>query len=290
MRTAGILLALILVTAASVAQVIPGPPPQGFPADIVFRSLERAYPGRVTIRPVGGASVLTVAGKDFDWAEGRLLPPDQKDHWADFAPQPFYDYPSQTPNVPAWSDQRIADAEVRLASRRTTAPRRESGFFDTLWGIYNRKTADAAQKRIRFFGIPVTLHRNLEAPLARVQAKLQAARTGDRTLDLFLRSLAELGGYNWRDIAETQSRSNHAYGVAIDLLPRYYAGKNPYWLWAPQERPGWFRTAWLARWEPHPAVVRAFESEGFVWGGKWLLFDTIHFEYRPEILILNGLR
>jgi hypothetical protein len=27
-----------------------------------------------------------------------------------------------------------------------------------------------------------------------------------------------------------------------------------------------------------------------VWGGKWMLFDTIHFEYRPEILILSGLR
>jgi hypothetical protein len=37
-------------------------------------------------------------------------------------------------------------------------------------------------------------------------------------------------------------------------------------------------------------VVRYFEDEGFVWGGKWLMFDTIHFEYRPEILVLNGLR
>jgi hypothetical protein len=34
------------------------------------------------------------------------------------------------------------------------------------------------------------------------------------------------------------------------------------------------------------AVVAAFERHGFVWGGKWLFFDTMHFEYRPEILIL----
>jgi hypothetical protein len=33
--------------------------------------------------------------------------------------------------------------------------------------------------------------------------------------------------------------------------------------------------------------VRAFESHGFVWGGKWLFFDTIHFEYRPELLLLS---
>jgi hypothetical protein len=28
---------------------------------------------------------------------------------------------------------------------------------------------------------------------------------------------------------------------------------------------------------------------GFIWGGKWLFFDTMHFEYRPEILILSGM-
>ena len=37
---------------------------------------------------------------------------------------------------------------------------------------------------------------------------------------------------------------------------------------------------------PPLAFVKAFEREGFVWGGKWLFFDTMHFEYRPEILML----
>ena len=38
-----------------------------------------------------------------------------------------------------------------------------------------------------------------------------------------------------------------------------------------------------------PSFVEVFEQHGFVWGGKWLYFDTIHFEYRPEALIYNGL-
>jgi hypothetical protein len=33
-------------------------------------------------------------------------------------------------------------------------------------------------------------------------------------------------------------------------------------------------------------VVRSFERHGFVWGGKWLLFDTMHFDYRPEVLLM----
>ena len=26
------------------------------------------------------------------------------------------------------------------------------------------------------------------------------------------------------------------------------------------------------------------EAEGFIWGGRWYHYDTMHFEYRPELL------
>ena len=26
------------------------------------------------------------------------------------------------------------------------------------------------------------------------------------------------------------------------------------------------------------------EKHGFIWGGKWYHYDTMHFEYRPEII------
>jgi D-alanyl-D-alanine carboxypeptidase-like protein len=29
-------------------------------------------------------------------------------------------------------------------------------------------------------------------------------------------------------------------------------------------------------------IVDIFERHGFIWGGKW--YDTMHFEYRPELL------
>ena len=31
-------------------------------------------------------------------------------------------------------------------------------------------------------------------------------------------------------------------------------------------------------------IVDAFEAEGFIWGGRWAHYDTMHFEYRPELL------
>ena len=31
------------------------------------------------------------------------------------------------------------------------------------------------------------------------------------------------------------------------------------------------------------AIVDAFEAEGFAWGGRWYHYDTMHFEWRPEL-------
>lgn len=30
-------------------------------------------------------------------------------------------------------------------------------------------------------------------------------------------------------------------------------------------------------------IVHIFEQHGFIWGGKWYHYDTMHFEYRPEM-------
>ena len=30
-------------------------------------------------------------------------------------------------------------------------------------------------------------------------------------------------------------------------------------------------------------LVNIFEKNGFIWGGRWYHYDTMHFEYRPEM-------
>lgn len=256
----------------------------------IFDAMAKAYPDRVRLgRPLDGPQIL-VNGSPFAWAEGRLLPYSDQSRWMEFAPQTFYDYPKEAPDVGTWDSERLADAEERLAARNSSSIHRDSSFFDALWGITGRASADAAQRKVRFLGLPVTVHKDIVDALSRVEHRLSESRKVDTSLDQFLKGLNRLEGYNWRAIAGTDSRSNHSYGTAIDVIPKSYGGKNPYWLWVSQGEDGWYRWAWLRRWQPHPGLVAAFEAEGFVWGGKWLLFDTIHFEYRPEILILNGLR
>lgn len=291
MRLAALLVFLAGTVAASLpAQSVAGFPSRFFTPDAVFRAFEISYPGLTATRTGRDGASITLGSQTFLWTEGRLLPQEKRAEWAEYAPQSFYEYPRDLPDVAGWSPERLAQTELRLADRVASNLRRDPTFFNTLWGIHNRASADAAQRKIRFLGLNVSVHKMLRAPLERIHAKLMAQREQDPKLKAFLKGLARLEGYNFRDIAGTQSRSNHAYGTAIDIIPKSYGGKNPYWLWAPQENSGWYRQAWKARWEPHPALVKAFEEEGFVWGGKWLMYDTIHFEYRPEILVLNGLR
>ncbi|MBX7259936.1 MAG: M15 family metallopeptidase [Candidatus Hydrogenedentes bacterium] len=88
------------------------------------------------------------------------------------------------------------------------------------------------------------------------------------------------GTFNWRPIAGTQRLSMHSFGAAIDFdLP---GNLSRYWRWDGKEA-GTYPSGVLED-DALGAVVRAFEKHGFIWGGKWGHYDTVHFEYRPELL------
>jgi hypothetical protein len=83
------------------------------------------------------------------------------------------------------------------------------------------------------------------------------------------------GTYNCRPIAATERTSMHAYGAAIDINDHF----GDYWLWT-KNKTG--RFSWTNRIPLD--IVGIFERHGFIWGGKWYHFDTMHFEYRPELI------
>ena len=82
------------------------------------------------------------------------------------------------------------------------------------------------------------------------------------------------GTYNCRAVADTGQPSPHSYGVAIDLNLAF----SDYWYWRPHGGPIAYRNRMPEE------IVAIFEKHGFIWGGKWYHFDTMHFEYRPELL------
>jgi hypothetical protein len=133
------------------------------------------------------------------------------------------------------------------------------------------------------------VHYSILEELALVEERILEAAKTSAEVRQWINRLDTLTGWNWRTIADTQSRSFHAYGAALDLLPRSYGGLQTYWLWTAENYPDWWAVPYERRSHPPEAVIRAFEEYGFIWGGKWLFFDTMHFEYRPEILLLSAM-
>jgi hypothetical protein len=77
------------------------------------------------------------------------------------------------------------------------------------------------------------------------------------------------GTYNCRTVADTGEPSMHSWGAALDINSAHA----DYWLWGH----GSSTTTIPAE------IIEIFERHGFIWGGKWSHYDTMHFEYRPEL-------
>lgn len=82
------------------------------------------------------------------------------------------------------------------------------------------------------------------------------------------------GVLSCRPVADSGKMSMHGYAAAIDLNLRY----SDYWLWAGRRKSIPYKN------RIPQEIVDIFERHGFIWGGKWYHYDTMHFEYRPELL------
>lgn len=106
---------------------------------------------------------------------------------------------------------------------------------------------------------------NASAQLQKVSDEL------DKLPEEYMKYLKKVDGtYYFRKIAKTERLSAHSYGIAIDLDTHY----SRYWQWDKTHN---FHN------EFPKEIVDIFEKHGFVWGGRWYHYDTMHFEYRPEL-------
>jgi hypothetical protein len=118
--------------------------------------------------------------------------------------------------------------------------------------------------------ISITSINGVDAQLRAVSAEIDALP------DKIKRAAYPIAGtYNCRAVADTGQPSPHGYGIAIDLNTTV----SDYWYWRPH------RGAIVYRNRVPAEIVAIFEKHGFIWGGIWYHFDTMHFEYRPELLV-----
>jgi hypothetical protein len=255
-----------------------------------MKALALGYPDRIgTAEFRGGDWAVPVRGVWYYYAEGRLLPEELRARAAEYDPQPFYSYPAELPPWKAPTAEEEERIRAQAQRRLQHPPRRSQHFFDALWRASSRAESWDRVKSLRFLGRPVYVHYSILEELALVEERILEESKTNAQVKRWVDSLDVLDGWNWRSIADTQSRSFHSYGAALDLLPKSTGNLETYWLWASRRQSDWWTVPYNRRFNPPEAVIKAFEAYGFIWGGKWMYFDTMHFEYRPEIFILSGL-
>ena len=179
----------------------------------------------------------------------------------------------ESPDLEDMFIERYHTGPIRKVQRAEEDPGRArvEALFMQRYGRSQAAVA-AALVPVDFVGNRVRVHRLVASAFRTVAARLVVLVQKKPELRGFL---SDIGGtFAWRPIAGTQRRSAHSYGIAIDLNVK----RAHYWRWR-------MNSAGMAWDNSYPQeIVDAFEAEGFIWGGRWYHYDTMHFEYRPELL------
>lgn len=214
-----------------------------------------------------------VEGNDLVWKDGSRMPIDEGQNKSDF---------DALLNSGDIKDQFYATYPL---GRNGQSPAknfdpgrvRNHAFFTKMYGDCQK--GEVTNKLVAITWLPshggqkllVTKVNNVAARLEAISAEL------DKLPHDFLKYLKPSSGtYNCRVIARTQRPSPHGLGIAIDIN----APQTDYWQWNKPGPDGIYAYKNHVPWE----IVEIFEKHGFIWGGKWYHYDSMHFEYRPEII------
>jgi hypothetical protein len=234
------------------------------PPDLAERldRLAKAYPD--TVAGVEGDTLVLKDGTRLPLSDGRsdksfdelLNKPDVGDMFA-------FDYPQGAPA--AQPPENFDPGRVRVEA-----------LFRALYGDCKKGTL-AKRRKIPWVpkhgggSVEFTTAQGADKALEAVSAEL------DQLPQSFKKYLAPSAGtYNCRAIANTDRMSMHSYAAAIDINTK----ETTYWQWVKPGADG------LYHWSNNipQEIVAIFEKHGFIWGGRWYHFDTMHFEYRPELI------
>ncbi|CAA6824319.1 MAG: Unknown protein [uncultured Aureispira sp.] len=153
---------------------------------------------------------------------------------------------------------------------------RVEDFFLKMYGE-NKEAVRKNLVEIDFLGskLLVTQINSIDQKLIQIAKELAK----DSALKKYVETVG--GTFNWRKIAGTERLSMHSFGMTIDLNVKY----SNYWRWAVSDKTEEGKRPIIYKNRIPLKIVQIFEAQGFIWGGKWYHYDTMHFEYRPELLI-----
>jgi hypothetical protein len=218
-----------------------------------------------------------IEGGSLVWRDGTRMPIDDgkgEKPFADWLDHPdikdmlAVPYPPGDPTAPPAKDVDPGRA-------------RNEAFFNKVYGDCSKGEVEKNLTTVAW--LPKKTGQKLPFNKANGAAKALDAVSNDldelpAKFDVYL--FPSAGTYNCRVIAGTNRVSAHGQGIAIDIALKH----SDYWRNASPAKDGSYAYKNAIPME----VVRIFEKHGFIWGGKWHHYDTMHFEYRPELLGAPG--
>jgi hypothetical protein len=250
-----------LVAAASGYQVAQVDAPAVADGDKVA-ALVRAYPDFLE----------RIEGNDLIWRDGTRMPID------DHKPAKTLDMMLDQPDLKDMFSMPYLAGEKGVPPALDFDPGRVRYL-----PLFNRMYGDCARggvtrNLVDVVWLPTQYGKHLK--FSNINGAAAALQKVSAELDKLPRSFSDYlippaGTYNCRPIAGTDRASPHGLGIAIDIS----TAKSDYWLWSNAREGGRIPYRNSIPWQ----IVDVFEQHGFIWGGKWYHYDTMHFEFRPEI-------
>ena len=242
----------------------------------------------VTVPSVPGDKTSPGTTTEFYWANASFLPAEELENKDKYWPL-LYSYAKQLADPADYTEEeKVRIQEFSSEESRINGAGTPMFLFDAIYDSATRRSLETHIKRIDFLGKKTNVHDRMLEPLKRVETKIYELAKTDSQVQDFLNNLKSTDAYSWRIIDGTNRKSFHSFGIALDILPKSQGGKQIFWSWAADKFPKtWMLVPLSNRWMPPDSVISAFEEEGFIWGGKWVIYDNMHFEYHPELIEYN---
>ena len=155
---------------------------------------------------------------------------------------------------------------------------RNDAFLQAMYG-HTEKEVKNHLKEVNVFGtkVPFSTVNGAADSLRLVISEIK------RTRPDLIKYFTEPSSFYWRAVRGAQRLSAHSYGIAFDIGDEY----SDYWLLT-NEGATELDTIIYRNRIPQE-IIDIFEKHGFISGARWYHYDTMHFEFRPELIYYSKL-
>jgi hypothetical protein len=154
-------------------------------------------------------------------------------------------------------------------------------FFNDIYGSKSSEVMPRLEMvSFRTYSVPFSKKNRAATGLQRVFDTIETISASDKEVQQWISGIRSVSTVSYRPIANAKRPSLHSYAIAVDIRVSP-PSSGEYWYWDRQKGKWWSDTS--TKKAVPVTIVTIFRDNGFAWGGDWFFYDTMHFEYRPEL-------